>query len=251
MDLQKMLSYTRRCVDDYQMISEGDKIAVGISGGKDSLSMLMVLKALQRFYPKHFELEAVTVDLGFENLDLDQIRKFCADLDVNYTVIPTQIAQIVFEERKEENPCSLCAKMRKGTLNYVMHDKGFNKVAYAHHRDDLVETLMMSMIYEGRLHTFSPVTYLEGVDMTIIRPFLYVHEPHIIGFANKMQLPVCKSPCPADGHTRREYVKQLIRQINRENPGAIDRMFHAACNGNLPGWPDLGHVETKKENCED
>ena len=239
MKMQKMLSYLRRCVDDFDMISEGDRIAVGISGGKDSLALLVCLNALQKFYPRHFELAAVTVDLGFENLNLDGIRDFCKGCGIDYTVIPTQIAQIVFEERKEENPCSLCSKMRKGTLNYYMREQGFNKVAYAHHRDDLVETLMMSMIYEGRLHSFSPVTYLEGIDMTIIRPFLYVPEPHIIGFAKQMQLPVLKSPCPADGHTKREYIKQLIRQINTENPGAIDRMFHAACYGKLEGWPEV------------
>ena len=228
MKLQQLLSQTRKAIDDYQMIAEGDRIAVGLSGGKDSLTLLCALKELLRFYPNHFELTAVTVDLGFENFDLGAMERFCAELKVSYRVIPTQIAPILFEARQESNPCSLCAKMRKGAMNQALAAEGFNKVAYAHHRDDLIETLLLSLLFEGRFHTFEPKTLLERREITVIRPLLYVSEADIKGFCNKYQLPVTKSPCPMDGHTKREYVKKLIRQLNQENPGVKERLFHAA-----------------------
>lgn len=236
MKLQQMLSYVRRAVDDYHMIEEGDKIAVGISGGKDSLAMLYALNALQRFYPAHFTIHAVTVDLGFGNLDLSKIEALCEELDVPYTIVPTQIADVVFKERKESNPCSLCAKMRKGALNTAIKEAGCNKVAYAHHKDDVVETMLMSLIFEGRLHTFAPVTYLDRMELSVIRPMMYMKEADIIGFVHKYNVPVAKSPCPVDGYTKREYVKQLLRQLNLENPGVKERMFTAIQTGNLNGW---------------
>ncbi len=238
MRLQQLLSYTRKAVDEYQMIGAGDKIAVGISGGKDSLTLLYALHGLKRFYPQPFELEAVTVDLGFENLDLSRIQALCDELEVPYTIVRTEIAKIIFDERKESNPCSLCAKMRKGALNEAIKARGCNKVAYAHHRDDIVETMMMSLIYEGRFHSFSPRTYLDRMDLTVIRPMMYVSEADVIGFCNKNNLPVVKSPCPADGYTKRQYVKELLVQLNRENPGVKERMFSAILNGGLQGWPE-------------
>lgn len=241
MRLQQVLSYVRRAVDDYHMIQEGDRIAVGISGGKDSLTLLYALHGLQRFYPQHFELHAVTVDLGFQNLDLSRIESICRDeLQIPYTIVKTDIADVIFEQRKEANPCSLCAKMRKGALNDAIKKEGCNKVAYAHHKDDVVETMLMSLIFEGRFHTFSPVTYLDRTGITVIRPLLYMNEADVIGFVNKNQVPVVKSPCPADGHTKREYVKQLLRQLNLENPGVKERMFTAITTGNLQGWPVVG-----------
>lgn len=236
MKLQQVLRYVRKAVDDYGMIEAGDRIAVGISGGKDSLTLLHALHGLKRFYPKKFELSAVTVDLGFQNLRLDRISELCRELEVEYTIVKTDIAQIIFQERKEENPCSLCAKMRKGALNQAIKVKGCNKVAYAHHRDDVVETMLMSLIYEGRFHTFAPVTYLDRMDLTVIRPLMYMKEADVIGFVNRYQVPVVKSPCPADGHTKREYVKNLLRQLNLENPGVKDRMFTAVQDGNMKGW---------------
>ena len=238
MKLQQVLSYVRKAVDDYHMIEEGDKIAVGISGGKDSLTLLYALSDLRRFYPKHFELCAITVDLGFDNLSLDKIKELCIKLDVEYTIIKTDIAQIIFHDRKESNPCSLCAKMRKGALNQAIKEAGCNKVAYAHHKDDVVETMLMSLIYEGRFHTFSPVTYLDRMQLSVIRPLMYMNEADVIGFVNKYDVPVVKSPCPADGHTKREYIKNLLRDLNRENPGVKERMFTAITNGNLKGWSD-------------
>ena len=241
MRLQQVLSYVRRAADDYHMIQEGDRIAVGISGGKDSLTLLYALHGLQRFYPQHFELHAVTVDLGFQNLDLSRIESICRDeLQIPYTIVKTDIADVIFEQRKEANPCSLCAKMRKGALNDAIKKEGCNKVAYAHHKDDVVETMLMSLIFEGRFHTFSPVTYLDRTGITVIRPLLYMNEADVIGFVNKNQVPVVKSPCPADGHTKREYVKQLLRQLNLENPGVTERMFTAITTGNLQGWPVVG-----------
>ena len=241
MRLQQVLSYVRRAADDYHMIQEGDRIAVGISGGKDSLTLLYALHGLQRFYPQHFELHAVTVDLGFQNLDLSRIESICRDeLQIPYTIVKTDIADVIFEQRKEANPCSLCAKMRKGALNDAIKKEGCNKVAYAHHKDDVVETMLMSLIFEGRFHTFSPVTYLDRTGITVIRPLLYMNEADVSGFVNKNQVPVVKSPCPADGHTKREYVKQLLRQLNLENPGVKERMFTAITTGNLQGWPVVG-----------
>lgn len=238
MKLQRVLSEVRKAVDDYRMIAEGDKIAVGISGGKDSLTLLYALSSLRRFYPHPFELVAVTVDLGFANLDLSEIKKLCEKLEVPYPVVKTQIGQIVFEQRQENNPCALCAKMRKGALNEAMKQLGCNKIAYAHHMDDVVETMMLSLLYEGRFHTFSPVTYLDDTGLTVIRPLIYMKEADVIGFVRKYEVPVVKSPCPADGHTKREYVKQLLKQLNTENPGVKQRMFTAIQNGcdSLKEW---------------
>ena len=238
MRLQQVLSYVRKAVDDYHMIADGDNIAVGISGGKDSLTLLYALHGLRRFYPQKFDIHAVTVDLGFGNLDLSRIESICADeLQIPYTIVKTDIADIIFEQRKESNPCSLCAKMRKGALNEAIKKEGCNKVAYAHHKDDVVETMLMSLIYEGRFHTFSPVTYLDRMDLTVIRPLMYMNEADVIGFVNKNQIPVVKSPCPADGYTKREYVKQLLKKLNQENPGVKERMFTAIQDGGMTGWP--------------
>lgn len=239
MKLQQLYSFVRKAIDDYEMIEEGDKIAVGISGGKDSLTLLYALHGLMRFYPKKFEIHAVTVDLGFGNLNLDSIKELCEKLEVPYTIVKTDIAQIVFKERGESNPCSLCAKMRKGALNQAIKDAGCNKVAYAHHKDDVVETMMMSLIYEGRFHTFAPVTYLDRTDLKVIRPLMYVNEADVIGFVHKYDVPVVKSPCPADGYTKREYVKELLREINLETPGVKNRMFTAIRNSGMKGWDDF------------
>ncbi len=236
MKLQQVYSLTRKAIDDYHMIQAGDEIAVGISGGKDSLTLLYALQGLRRFYPHPFKLCAVTVDLGFDNLKLDKISDLCEDLDVPYHIIHTDIAKIIFEDRRESNPCSLCAKMRKGALNDTMKAIGCNKVAYAHHKDDVVETMMMSLIYEGRLHTFRPVTYLDRTDITVIRPLVYMNEADVIGFVNKYKVPVVKSPCPADGHTKREYIKNLVQKINLESPGVKGRIFTAIQSGKLDGW---------------
>ena len=237
MKLQQLLSFTRKAVDEYQMIQEGDHIAVGISGGKDSLTLLYALHGLKRFYPNKFELSAITVDLGYEEFDLDPVHELCQELGVPYKVVKTDIAHILFEERKESNPCSLCAKMRKGALNDAVKEMGCNKVAYAHHKDDIIETMLLSLIFEGRFHSFSPKTYLDRMDLTVIRPIMFVDEADVIGFKNKYNLPVVKSKCPVDGYTKRQYAKELVRQLNTEHPGAKNRMFTAILNGDIEGWP--------------
>ena len=236
MKLQQLLGYTRKALDDYHMIEDGDKIAIGISGGKDSLSLLYALSSLRRFYPKKFELEAITVNMGFKELDFSAVASLCKELEVNYTVVDTEIAEIVFEYRKENNPCSLCAKMRKGAFNLKAKELGCNKEAYAHHYDDVIETMYMSLIYEGRFHCFSPVTYLDRSDITLIRPLIYVAECDIKSFRNAYQLPIVKNPCPVDGYTKREYVKQLIKTLAMENPGLRDRLFHSIQTSDLKGW---------------
>lgn len=239
MKVQQLYSFARRAIDDYQMIADGDKIAVGISGGKDSLALLYALAGLRRFYPNHFELVAISVDLGYEGFDLSKIQALCDELQVEYHIVKTDIGNIVMEERKESSPCSLCAKMRKGALNDKAKELGCNKVAYGHHMDDIIETMFLSLIYEGRFHSFSPVTYLDRMELTVIRPLMYLSEADVIGFQNKYELPVAKNPCPVDGYTRREYAKNLVRQIQQENPGAKKRMFTAIVNGNIEGWPKL------------
>ena len=236
MKLQKLMSLTRKAVDEFHMIQEGDKIAVGISGGKDSLTMLYALNGLRRFYPQHFTIEAITVSLGYEGFNLEPIKALCNELEVPYTIVDTDIGKIIFEERKEDNPCSLCAKMRKGAFNEKAKELGCNKIAYAHHKDDVVETLLMSLILEGRIHTFSPVTYLDRMDLTLIRPLIYVDEADVKGFMNKYSLPVVKNPCPSDGYTQREYAKQLVASLSHEHPGTKERMFTAILNSNLTSW---------------
>jgi len=192
MKLQRLLSLLRQAIDQYQMIESGDHIAIGISGGKDSLTLLYGLSQLQKFYPKPFTLSAITVDMGLDTMNLDPIKALCADFHVPYEIISTEIGKILFEARKESNPCALCAKMRKGALNQKALELGCNKIAYAHHKDDLIETAIMSLLYEGRFYAFPPVTHLDRTDLTVIRPLMLVSEADVKGFRNKYQLPVCK-----------------------------------------------------------
>lgn len=236
MKLQQLLSFTRRAIDDYAMIDEGDKIAIGVSGGKDSMALLYAMHGLMRFYPKKFCIQAITVDLGFHTQDVIEIKRTCEKLGIPYTVVTTDIANIIFEQRKESSPCSLCAKMRKGALNDEIKRLGCNKVAYGHHKDDVIETMLLSMIYEGRFHSFAPKLYLDRMDLHVIRPFIYLNEADIIGFINKNNIPIAKSKCVVDGYTKRQYAKELLKQINTENPGAKNRMFGAIANSNLESW---------------
>ena len=236
MKLQQLYSYVRQAIDDYRMIADGDRIAVGISGGKDSLTLLYALSGLRRFYPKKFELAALTVDLGLDHYDLSEIRQLCKTLDVEYHVIKTKIGEIVFEEQKESSPCALCAKMRKGALNQKLNDLGCNKIAYAHHKDDIIETMLLSLMFEGRFYAFPPVTHLDRSNLDVIRPLMYVPEVDVIGFKNHYNLPIVKNPCAFDGKTQRQYAKDLLQQLNKEHPGVKNRLFTAIINGNIPDW---------------
>jgi tRNA 2-thiocytidine biosynthesis protein TtcA len=233
--MQRLLGHMRRCIDDYSMISEGDKIAVGVSGGKDSLMLVYLMKQLSRFYPKRFELSALTLDMGL-GMDFSGVERFCAELDVPYEIIRTDIYDIVFNVRKEQNPCSLCAKMRKGALNGALKERGCGKLALGHHFDDAVETMMMSLIFEGRLGGFTPVTYLSRMDVTQIRPMLYIRESEIISAAAELELPVVKNTCPADGYTRRQEVKELIAGLEEKYPDLRNKIFGAMQRYPLRGW---------------
>ncbi|WP_410496771.1 ATP-binding protein [Cellulosilyticum sp. ST5] len=236
MQLQHLLSYVRRAVQDYNMIAEGDRIAIGISGGKDSLILALALSHLKRFYPKSFEIMGITVSLGFDNFDLSEVSSFFDTLQVPFYVCNTQIAQIIFEERKESNPCSLCSKMRKGALYEEAKKMGCTKIALGHNKDDINETLLMSLFYEGRIHTMAPVTYMDQVDLHIIRPLIYAPEKDIRGFVKKESLPVVKSPCPADGQTKRETTKELISSLQRDIPRLPEHLFGAIQRSTIEGW---------------
>ena len=246
MKVQKLLSLIRQACERYDMIEEGDKIAVGVSGGKDSLTLLYGLKELSRFYPRHFTVTAICVDLGYANTDFTGIKEYCEKLGVELTIIHTQIGKIVMEERKEHNPCSLCAKLRKGALVDEAVRQGCNVIAYAHHKDDFVETMLMSMIYQGQFYAFPPVTWFEDKGIRVIRPLMYVEEGQVRGFIRRQEIGILKSPCPVDGTTRRAYVKELLAKINQETPGAKERMFHAIVTGNIYDWVDPKITDTRK-----
>lgn len=249
--LKRILSYVRRGVDDYEMIKEGDKIAVGVSAGKDSLALLCAMAALRRFYPKKFELCAITVDMGFEDFDLTPIRKMCEELEVEYHVVPTQIAKIIFDIRKEKNPCSLCAKMRRGALYNYAKEIGCTSVALGHHFDDVVETFMLNLFYEGRLGCFQPVTYLSNTDIYLIRPMIYMPEKDVRYFASKNELPVIKSPCAADGNTEREEMKKLLHGLEMGNKGLRYRIFGAIQRGEIDGFREMGRMQGMKDYEDD
>ena len=230
MKLQRLLSQVRKAADDFHMIESGDRICVGLSGGKDSVTLLCALNALKDFYPHPFEIQAVSIDLGFGNMDFRSMEQFCHDRNIPYSVVKTQISQIVFEGHPEQNPCALCSRLRKGAFCHTAKELGCNKTAFGHHRDDAVNTMMLSLFFEGRFHTFEPVTRLDRSGLTLIRPLLYVKEADVRGFVHKYHLPVMKNACPADGATNREYVSSLLDQVNRDHPGVRNRLFTAVCS---------------------
>ncbi len=248
-EMKRLLSFVRRAVDDYGMIDEGDRIAVGISGGKDSLTLLETLAEMRRFYPKKYEIVAITVDMGFDGTDFSEIAEFCRRLKVEYRVVKTDIAKIIFDVRKEANPCSLCAKMRRGSLHAEAQEANCNKVALGHHYDDAVETFMMNLFFEGRLGCFSPVTYLSNRKITLIRPLIYTKEKDVLYFTRKRNLPIIISPCPEDHATERENMKILLAELERENKGLKHRVFTAMTRGEISGfkntrkYPDAGELK--------
>ena len=235
MELQKILSKVRRAVDDYHMISEGDRIAVGVSGGKDSLTLLCALSALRRFYPAKFEVIGVSLDMGFPDMSFSGVRELCDKLDVEYVVKKTDIAEIIFDIRKEKNPCSLCAKMRRGGVNDLAVELGCNKVALGHHNEDVLETFFLSLFYEGRLGCFAPVTYLSRRDIHVLRPMIYLPEGEIKGFAKSENLPVVKSTCPNDGVSKRQDMKDFINEKAKEDRFFKTKMMNAIQTG-IPNW---------------
>ena len=243
--MQKLMGLLRRCVDDYDMIQTGDRIAVGVSGGKDSLVLLRLLAGLREYHCKPFELEAVTIDMGL-GMDYSGIEKMCRELNVPYTVVKTQIGPIIFDYRKEKNPCSMCAKMRRGALNQALLDRGLNKLALGHHYDDAVETFVMNLLYEGRIGCFQPVTNLDRTGITQIRPMLYISEKAADHFAQRFELPVIQNRCPADKHTKREEVKELVFELTGRYPDFKDRVFGAMQRYPLAEWEPHGRYKRPK-----
>ena len=244
--MQKLLGLMRRCIDDYDMIKEGDRIAVGVSGGKDSLVLLQLLAGLRKFFNKSFDLEAITIDMGL-GMDYSGIAALCQQLEVPYHLIKTEIGPIIFEHRKEKNPCSLCSKMRRGALNQAILDLGFNKLALGHHYDDAVETFLMSLIYEGRISCFQPVTDLDRTGIIQIRPMLYIHEKTVDNFAKRMELPVTENRCPVDKSTKREEIKQLVYDLSQTYPDLKERIFGAMQRYPLAAWEPHGRYKRPKE----
>ena len=244
--MQKLMGLVRRCVDDYDMIKSGDRIAVGVSGGKDSVVLLRLLAGLREYFDKPFELAAITIDMGL-GMDYSEIGRLCEELNVPYHIVRTEIAPIIFDHRKEKNPCSMCAKMRRGALNQAILDLGYHKLALGHHYDDAVETFMMSLIYEGRISCFQPVTDLDRTGIIQIRPMLYIHEKTVDNFAKRMNLPIIENRCPVDKTTKREEIKQLIYELSETYPDLKERIFGAMQRLPLPEWQPHGRYKRPKE----
>ena len=234
--MQHILGLVRRCVEDYRMIDAGETVAVGVSGGKDSLLTLAALARLRQFYPVPFQVHAITLETGTPNMSFDAVADLCRELDVPYTHISVPVYQIVFEERKEKNPCSLCAKLRRGSLNTALGELGISKIALGHHFDDAVETMLMNLLFEGRIGCFQPVTYLDRSGITQIRPLLYCHEDEIRRAVEKLKLPVVHNPCPANGSTRRQEVKELLVELEGRYPNLRQKIFGAVQRYPLYGW---------------
>lgn len=225
--MQHITGQLRKAIDEYNMVADGDKIAVGISGGKDSLVLAAALAELSQYYPKRFEVVGITLDMGYR-ADYSKVKAFCDKLGIEYIVEYTQIKQVVFDYRKESNPCSLCSKMRRGALNEWAKAHGCNKIALGHHNDDVIETFFLSLMYEGRANTFAPVTYLSRSDITQIRPMIYVREYEIKSAVRDNDIPVVKSLCPVDGITKRADMKEIIDYLDRKcGPGIRKRLFNA------------------------
>jgi len=244
--MQRLIGLVRRCTQDYHMIEAGDRIGVGVSGGKDSIALLVFLAELRKYDHIPFELEAVSVDLGF-GMDFTPIRKLCESLNVPFTLVKTEIAPVIFDYRKEKNPCSMCAKMRRGALNQALLDRGCNKLALGHHYDDAVETFVMSLIYEGRISCFQPVTDLDRTGIIQIRPMLYIHEQTIDHFVKKQDLPIVKNRCPVDKRTKREEIKNLVYELSAKYPDLKERIFGAMQRLPLPEWEPKGRYKRPKD----
>lgn len=231
--MQKLLSLTRKAINDYKMIKDGDKIAIGVSGGKDSTALLAILAAYKKFAPEKFDIVAINIDLGFKDTDPEQVKKlreYCESVNVPLHIEHTQIAQIIFDERKEKSPCSLCSKMRRGALNSIAISLGCNKLALAHHADDIIDTFFLSLLHEGRLSTFMPVSFMDRTGITLIRPFIYAEEKYLEGLCRRYDLPIVHNPCPEDKHTRREDMKQLVEELDDRFPQSKKLMMSAIFN---------------------
>ena len=243
--IQRLTGLLRRCAEDYHMIEPGDRVGVGVSGGKDSLVLLVLLAELKKYVP--FNLEAITIDMGL-GMAYSGIEAMCRELDVPYTIVKTEIGPIIFDYRKEKNPCSMCAKMRRGALNQALLDRNLTKLALGHHYDDAVETFLMSLLYEGRISCFQPVTKLDRTGITQIRPMLYIHEKTVDNFARSAHLPVLQNRCPADKHTKREEIKELVYTLSQTYPDLKERVFGAMQRFPLPEWEPNGRYKRPRDD---
>ncbi len=248
--IRRLLSFARRAVDDYNMIEDGDRIAVGVSGGKDSLALLAVLCDMRRFYPKKFEVCAITLDMGFEGGDFSALESFYKELGIEYKIVKTQLAELIFDVRKESNPCSLCARMRRGILHDTAKELGCNKIALGHHYDDAIETFVMNLFNEGRLGTFSPVTYLDRKEITMVRPLVLAPEKDIKYFIRQNNLPLTETLCPEDKHTDREKYKIMLDEMEKTNEGVRHRIFCAIKKAGLDGYGLPSDVSDKDSSDE-
>lgn len=237
--MQKILSYMRKAIDNYNMIEEGDKIAVGLSGGKDSITMLMGLKNLQRFYPKKFDLIAITINPGFDGFDLDLLKNICKSIDVPLIIEDGHIKEIVFDIRNEKNPCSLCANLRRGMLNSIAFREGCTKIAVGHNEDDVLETFLMNLFYAGSINTFAPISYMDRSKMTLIRPLIYAPEKYIRNFVKRNNITVMKKACPMDGVSKREDIKEMIKNLQIDIPHVRANLYGAIKRKEINGFKEF------------
>ena len=234
--MQKILGQMRKAVEEFHMIEEGDRIAVALSGGKDSITLLMALKNLQRFYPQKFELIAITVNPGFEFFDTSILYDICKEIDVELVVAESHIKEIVFDIRKEKNPCSLCANLRRGILNTTSIEHNCNKIALGHNEDDVLETFLMNVLYTGNISTFAPVSYMDRSKMTLIRPLIYVSEKQTNSFIKRKEITIMPKACPMDGFSKREEIKQLLYNLSKQIPHVRANMYGAIKRSKIKGW---------------
>ena len=237
--MQKILGYMRKAIDNYNMIEDGDKIAVALSGGKDSITMLMGFKNLQRFYPKKFDIIAVTINPGFEGFNVDFLEKLCKDLDVPFIVENGHMQEIVFDIRNEKNPCSLCANIRRGMLNSIAIREGCNKIAVGHNEDDVLETFLMNLFYAGSINTFAPISYMDRSKITLIRPLIYAPEKYIRSFVKRNNIQVMPKACPMDGYSKREDMKNFLLTIQKDIPHIRANLYGAIKRGNINGFKEF------------
>lgn len=237
--MQKILSKMRKAIENYNMIEDGDKIAVALSGGKDSVSLLYALKNLQIFYPKKFELMAITINPGFDNFDTRILEEIAKDVNVEIAIVPSDIKTIVFDIRKEKSPCSLCANLRRGMLNSVAKEYGCNKIALGHNEDDVLETFLMNLIYAGSLNTIAPVSYMDRSNMTLIRPLIYTEEKYTKSFVKRNNIKIMPKVCPMDGTSKREYALNLLKSIEMEYKHSRANIIGAIKRNEINGWKDF------------
>lgn len=237
--MQKILSHMRKAIEDYNMIEENDKIAICLSGGKDSITMLHAFKTLQRFYPKKFDIIAISINPGFEFFDTNLLQEMCDKLEIPLFVENNHAQEIVFEIRKEKNPCSLCANLRRGTINSIAIREGCNKIALGHNEDDVLETFFLNLLYAGNLSTFAPTSYMDRSKITLIRPMIYIPEKEVRKFVKRQSIEVMPKVCPMDGISKRESIKELIAKLVKDIPTVRANVMGAIKRANINGWKEF------------